>query len=198
MDSTRISLLTEAGSGSGDAWQELVSVYEPLVYGWLRRHGVTHHDAEELTQDVLSVVVNELPEFDHSGNTGAFRKWLRQITVNRARGFWRAGRIRPSATGETKFVKLLDQLCDDQSTLSQKWNREHDLHILRSLLDRIQIEFSETTLQAFRRQVFDGEQAEAVASALDLTVGATYSAKSRVLNKLRCLANGLVDETRFG
>ncbi len=197
MGSTRLSLLTQASMGSDHAWAEMVSVYQPLVYGWLRRHDVSHHDAEELTQEVLSVVVKELPEFSHSGNKGAFRHWLRQITVNRARGFWRAGKLRPTATGETQFLKMLDQLADDASALSQRWEREHDQHVLRECLRRIESEFTPVTLTAFRRQVFDGAAADDVAAELEMTVGAAYSAKSRVLRKLRQAAEGLVDESVF-
>ena len=197
MESTRLSLLTQARSSSDQAWQQMVELYQPLVYGWLRQHDVTHHDAEELTQDVLSVVVKELPEFTHSGNKGAFRHWLRQITVNRARGFWRARKIRPKATGETRFMKMVEQLADDASTLSQRWDREHDQHVLRVCLRRMQSEFSPVTLTAFRRQVFDGATADDVAAELNITVGAAYSAKSRVLRKLRQAAEGLVDDAVF-
>ena len=197
MDSTRLSLLTQASSGSDQAWQRIVELYQPLVFGWLRQHDVAHHDAEELTQDVLSVVVKELPEFSHSGNKGAFRHWLRQITVNRARGFWRAGKIRPTATGETKFLTMVEQMADDASTLSQRWDREHDQHVLRECLRQIEAEFTPATLTAFRRQVFDGTAAEEVSKELGITVGAVYSAKSRVLHKLRQAAEGLVDEAFF-
>ena len=197
MSSTRLSLLAEAGAGADQAWSRLVEMYRPLVYGWLRRHDVAHHDAEELTQDVLSVVFQELPTFSHSGRTGAFRHWLRQITVNRARGFWRAGRISRAAAGNSSFQSMVDQLADESSALSRVWDREHDQHILRELLRRMESEFTPATMQAFRRQVFDGASADEVAAELKMSVGAAYSAKSRVLRKLRQQAAGLVDEVVF-
>ncbi|MEM9659861.1 MAG: sigma-70 family RNA polymerase sigma factor, partial [Planctomycetota bacterium] len=192
---TRLTLLTAAGNGSGRAWEEMVELYQPLVFGWLRRNEVAHHDAEELTQDVLAAVVRDLPSFAHSGNKGAFRHWLRRITVNRARGFWRAGKYRPRATGETKFLAMVDQLADDRSTLAERFDREHDRHVLRCCLQQVEAEFSDATLTAFRRQVFDGAVADDVAIELGMTVGAAYSAKSRVLRKLRQAAQGLVDES---
>jgi RNA polymerase sigma-70 factor (ECF subfamily) len=192
-----MSLLSEAGAGSDRAWNELVELYQPLILGWLSRYDVAPQDAEELTQEVLSVLVKELPAFDHSGNTGAFRHWLRQVTVNRARGFWRSGKVRPIATGDTRFLKMVDQLEDDHSGLTERWNREHDRHVLQRLLVQIESEFSEVTLSAFRRLVFDNETAEQVAGELGLTVGATYSAKSRVLRKLRTSAEGLLDDAVF-
>jgi RNA polymerase sigma-70 factor (ECF subfamily) len=193
MQSTRISLLSAAGSGTEQAWSQLVELYRPLVYGWLRRHDVPHHDAEDLSQDVMAVVVRELPNFEHRGSKGAFRNWLRTITANRALGFWRAGKIRPAASGRSSFLLMVEQLEDENSQASQLWNREHDAHVLRQLLIDIEPEFEPSTFQAFRRQVFDGAPADMVAHELGLTVGAVYSAKSRVLRRLRQASAPTVD-----
>jgi RNA polymerase sigma-70 factor (ECF subfamily) len=54
-------------------------------------------------------------------------------------------------------------------------------------------DFRPATWTAFRRQVLDGEPAEAVAAELGTTVNAVLIAKSRVLQRLRQLADGLVD-----
>ena len=197
MESTRVSLLTQANLGSNSAWSEIVKLYQPLIYGWLRQHDIAHHDAEELTQDVLSTLVKELPTFSHSGNTGAFRYWLRQVTANRARGFWRAGKIRPLPTGDTKFLIMVKNLADPDSPLSKRWNLQHDQYILRECLRRIETEFSAPTLAAFRRQVFEGVEADEVAAQLGITRGAAYSAKARVLRKLRQLASRFVQDSAF-
>lgn len=54
-----------------------MAIYRPFIYGWLRRHSASHQDAEDLTQEVLTILVRELPGFSHSGRVGAFRRWLR-------------------------------------------------------------------------------------------------------------------------
>lgn len=194
MNSTRLSLLAQASSGSNEAWLQLVELYQPLIYGWLRRHDVEHHDAEELTQDVLGVLVAELSSFDHSGRRGAFRTWLRQITANRAKGFWRAKKVRRTASGSA-VLQLIEQLGDDCSDLSRLWDREHDRHVLRELLRKVESRFEPATVTAFQRQVFDGATAKQVAEDLDLTLVAAYCAKSRILRMLRQEAMGLVDNS---
>jgi RNA polymerase sigma-70 factor (ECF subfamily) len=45
------------------AWQRLVELYTPLIRGWLRRHALLDQDADDVVQEVLSVVVRRLPEF---------------------------------------------------------------------------------------------------------------------------------------
>jgi RNA polymerase sigma-70 factor (ECF subfamily) len=85
MESTSRSLLYRAGQGQEPAWQRLVEMYRPLIHGYLLHQKVPLQEADDLTQELLAVVVRELPRFEHAGRTGAFRTWLRQITVNRVR-----------------------------------------------------------------------------------------------------------------
>jgi RNA polymerase sigma-70 factor (ECF subfamily) len=152
------------------------------------------HDAtEELTQDVLMSVFRGLGTFAHPGQPGAFRGWLRVITANRGRAYWRVDQ--PRAAGGSDFHERMQQLEDPHSALSQQWDREHDQHIVRHLLEQLDGEFPARTMQAFRRQVLDGAAAGTVAVELDMTVGAVYLAKSRVLARLRKEAGGLVADT---
>lgn len=192
MDLTSLSLLSRARTGSGTDWDRLVAVYQPLIFGWLRRQGLSHHAAEELTQEVLLTVFRELGSFAHPGKPGAFRGWLRVITVNRSRAYWRANKVRPAAVGGSDFHTTLEQLEDPESELSRQWNQEHDQHVIARLLELLEGEFTFNTLQAFRRLVFDGAAAVTVAAEQDMTIGAVYVAKSRVLSRLRQEAEGLL------
>lgn len=175
------------------AWRRLVDLYSPLIKAWLRHQGVSADDAEDLTQDVLGVVVREVCRFRHNGRAGAFRSWLRTITVNCLRQSLRSRRVRVQAAGSPDIAAALDQLEDPASDLSRHWDREHDRYVLERLLELIKPEFQETTWEAFRRQVIDGVPTRAVAGELGLTVNAVLIAKSRVLSHLRREADGLVD-----
>jgi RNA polymerase sigma-70 factor (ECF subfamily) len=175
------------------AWKRLVDLYTPLIHGWLRRHFVLPQDADDLVQDVLSVVVRELPAFQHNQRPGAFRSWLRTITANRLRGFWRARQGKVQATGDSDMEKQLAQLEDPHSSLSQLWDQQHDHHVMGRLLDLIRCEFNETSWQAFRRHVLAGEPVAAVAESLGVSHNVVLLAKSRVLRRLRQEAQGLLD-----
>lgn len=176
-----------------ESWARLVELYTPLIRGWLRRHEVLINDADDLVQEVLTIVVRKIPDFEHQRRTGAFRRWLRTITVNCLRDFWRARRHRPQATGESDFLRFLDQLEDPESALSQLWDREHDQHITRALLDRIRPRFTENTWKAFYRVALEGVAPDDVAAELGLSVNAVFIAKSRVLAQLRLEGEGLLD-----
>jgi RNA polymerase sigma-70 factor (ECF subfamily) len=193
MESTSRSLLFRARQGHEPAWQRIVSLYRPLIHGYLLRQGVRPQEADDLTQDVLAVLVRELPRFEHGGRTGAFRSWLRQITVNRAREFWRAGKCRAAAVGGSDFLQQVEQLADDDSVLTRTWDEEHDRHVLRHLLSLMEDEFGPELVRAFHRLTFEGAPAREVAAELGMSVGAVYTAKSRVLARLREEAVGLLD-----
>ncbi len=137
-----------------------------------------------LTQEVMTALVREMPEFRRQ-RAGSFRLWLKTITINRLRGFWRGRDHRPLPAGGSDMQKMLEQLDDPASRLSDEWNREHDRHVAQRLLALIEVEFEPATWQAFRRQVQDGARAAVAAAELGISVNAALLAKSRVLRRLR-------------
>jgi RNA polymerase sigma-70 factor (ECF subfamily) len=197
MDPTSHTLLQQIQAKPGDSWMRLDSIYRPFLYRWLRKHGIEHSDAEDLVQEVLMAVAGELPGFVHSGRPGAFRHWLRTIALHRAQAFWRARSLRARVAGGTEFQEFLERWQDPDGRLRQEWDREHDRHLLQYLLQQVASEFEPKTMQAFRRLALEQLPPAEVASELGLTVGAVYIAKSRVLRRLRTLAEGMIDELHF-
>ncbi len=168
------------------AWDRLVSLYEPLLYGWLRRQRVRHADAEDLVQAVLSAVAVGLPTFDHNGRPGAFRCWLRGILANRLRDFRRSQRVRAVVHGDSGLLdRLAVSMADERSDLSVAWDREHDEFVARRFLAVIEADFQPVTWRAFWLVAVAGREPEAVAGELNVSVESVYTAKSRVLKRLR-------------
>src|SRR5262245_1460270 len=76
---TSASLLDRLAATPSDVdWRRLVNLYAPLLAAWLARAGVPAHDRDDLSQEVLMVVVKEVAGFER-GRPGAFRAWLRTI-----------------------------------------------------------------------------------------------------------------------
>lgn len=193
MTETSISLLDTLRRSPNDAaWERLVDIYSPLIHGWLRRQGM-QQDADDVTQEVLTVVVRRLGEFDRASRTGAFRNWLRTITVNCLRNHWRRQKNRPKGSGRDSVAELIAQLEDPASGVSKMWDAEHDRHVTHFLLSRVKHEFREATWQAFERCALKDEDAETVAAELKISANAVYIAKSRVLKRLREVGAGLID-----
>ena len=166
------------------AWQRLMLVYEPLLFAWMRRHALQPTDAEDLVQEVLTVVFQELPRFRHTGRPGAFRCWLRTILMNRLRVFWRDRRSTPVATGDSGFLAALDQEVGP-GDMDEEWDRDHDRYVLGRLLELVRSDFEPATWEAFQLIVSDGLKPSQAAARLGVSVDTVYTAKCRILHRLR-------------
>ena len=190
---TSVSLLERlTGAPTDDDWRRLHDLYQPLLRAWMTRAGVPASDVDDLVQDVLSVVVRRIAGFEWRGQ-GAFRAWLRTILAHQLRDYFRGQKNRPIATGGSDFQSWLDELESHDSALSRLLDREHDEHVVASLLRTVQGDFAPVTWQAFRRHVLEGEPAVRVAEELGLSLNSVLMAKSRVLKRLRQEAAGLVE-----
>jgi RNA polymerase sigma-70 factor (ECF subfamily) len=194
MSVTSLSLLEHLQQSPNDSdWRRLVDFYTPLIRVWLKRYALLDQDIDDLVQEVLAIVVRKVPEFRRQPQTGSFRRWLRTITVNCLRGFWRSQRFRPKIPGNAGFAQVLDQLEDSGSALSKLWDKEHDDHVAKRLLEMIRPRFEAKTWLAFQRVALEAIPVDQVASELGMTVNAVFIAKSRVVHLLRQEGQGLLD-----
>lgn len=193
-DNTSLSLLDRVRAmPDAESWERLYGLYCPMLRRWMFKYGVQDADADDLIHDVLGVVLQELPKFEHNQRAGAFRNWLRRILGYRLQEFWRARRYRPTAPGGSSILDEINQLADDGTALSQLWNREHDELVMARLMEAVRPRFATQTWEIFQRLMMDGWRPDAVAADFDVPLSKVYVAKSRVLNALRHEAGGLVD-----
>lgn len=193
MEETRQSLLIRAQTGQADAWRDLTELYRPLILGWLRRKGVRARDAEDLCQEVLLSVVRHLPGFRHNGRRGSFRFWLRTIVCSRTADYWRGIDGQTTGVGGSGASAALQEIADPEDALNRQWDEEHDRYVLQCLMDLVREEFEPLTLRAFHRLAIDGASGAETARELGMSVAAVYIAKSRVLQRIRREAEGLID-----
>lgn len=192
MDTTSASLLDRLRAGRPDAadWRHLHDIYVPFIRGCLQWSPGLAGEADDIVQDVLVVVIRELPRFVRQRD-GSFRKWLRAVTVNRAREWRRARRRHPAAADPAD--EFLAQLADPASELARRWDREHDRHVFARLFAVVRAAVEPTTWEAFRLMTLDGYPAAAVSEKLGISEAAVYQANSRIRRRLREEAAGLTD-----
>ncbi len=178
------------------AWRRLDDLYRPLIRRWLLRDPTLGEEAEDLVQEVMGVLVRELPAFQRQ-RIGSFRRWLRTVTAHRLSAHHRARKNRPWPLGAPPEETPLAQFADPHSDLSRLWDEEHDRYVLRRLMDLIAPQFEPATLAAFRRVVFDEVAPAQAAEELGMSLNAVLLAKSRVLGRLRQEAEGLIDGAAF-
>src|SRR5205814_8835149 len=75
MPATPVSLLDRLQrQPDAQSWERLVQLYEPFIRRWLRDPALGP-DADDLPQEVLAVLVRDLPAFRRQ-RSGSFRAWL--------------------------------------------------------------------------------------------------------------------------
>lgn len=186
MDTTPVSLLERIRTpGDHEAWTRLVELATPLLFFWAQRAGLRRHDAADLVQDVLTVLVRKLPDFVYDRER-SFRGWLKTVTSNKLSERRRA----PAARAEPGDG-WLDELAgpDDSDAF---WEVEYREYLVARALEIMRADFQPTTWKACWEHVVSGRSAEEVAAELGLSAGAVYVAKSRVLRRLRQELGGML------
>ncbi len=67
-------------------------MYRNFIFGLARRSGLSHADAEEVTQDVFKRVAETIGDFESNPQRGTFRGWLATLTRWRITDKHRTGR----------------------------------------------------------------------------------------------------------
>jgi len=194
MAETSVSFLeTLKADANSSSWREFVDLYTPLIRIWLSGQHVREQERDDVTQEVITVVLRRLPEFQRQ-RTGSFRNWLKRITIFCWQNYRRKHITRgATAVGGSDFGQVIGALEDPESDLSRDWDKQHDQYILQQLLEKIRPTVRQSTWDAFRSVTIDSKTAEQAAEELGISVNAVYVAKSRVLSQLRKVSEGLVD-----
>lgn len=173
------------GPDRAAAWERFTQLYSPLLFYWARKTGLQEHDAADLVQEVLALLVRKLPDFQYEAG-GSFRGWLRMVLLNK----WREARRRrqlpidaDACLPELPAPGTDNLLADD----------DYHLELLRRALNVLKADFQTTTWEAFWRTAVLGQPAHAVALELGMSPGAVHVARFRVLKRLRQELEGLVD-----
>jgi RNA polymerase sigma factor (sigma-70 family) len=180
---TRPSLLIRIRAGhDAEAWRQFVELYAPLVYGFARKRGLQDADAADLVQDVLQQVASAARRFDYDPIKGSFRSWLFQVIRNRFNKFVNARRLQQQGSGGAGLQDFLEQQPADEAV--SDWDDEYDQRLFAWAVEQVRPEFEESSWQAFWMTAYEGKVPADAASALGISVGAVYIAKSRIVARL--------------
>jgi RNA polymerase sigma-70 factor, ECF subfamily len=178
------SLLEGIKSRRPEAWTRLVALFGPVAYRWCRLAGVPRDDASDLIQDVFAAVALHVAAFRRDRPGDSFTAWLRTITNNKIRDYYRARRGRAVAQGGTDAQERFLQVPDLPEPSAATDPQEVRGLIMPIGLEMIRGEFEDRTWEAFRRAI-EGQAPAEIAADMGMSIQAVYQAKSRVLRRLR-------------
>jgi RNA polymerase sigma-70 factor (ECF subfamily) len=186
---TSDSLLERVRRFDPDAWSRFSRLYSPLVYRWCRQARLQESDAADISQEVFRSVAGAIEGFHRGGAGESFRGWLWTITRNKLRDHFRRRLAQPGGVGGSDIQRRLLEIPEappDDGGFDVAGSLAH------RALDQVECEFEPRTWQAFLRVTVGGQNPAAVSEDLQMTVGAVYTAKSRVLRRLRAEMEGFL------
>jgi RNA polymerase sigma-70 factor (ECF subfamily) len=153
---------------------------------------VPARDVPDAGQEVFRAVAGAVGGFRRERQGESFCGWLRTITRNKVRDYFRRRPAEGAAAGGSDARDLLLGVEDREEDSELELAEEKRLLYQRAV-GLIRAEFEEQTWEAFRRVVIEGQEPAEVAGLMGLTPNAVYCAKSRVLHRLREEFAGLLD-----
>jgi RNA polymerase sigma-70 factor (ECF subfamily) len=177
------------------AWDRLVHVYAPLVYDWCHRHaGLQEADARDVGQEVFESVWRGIQGFRRDRPQDSFRAWLRVVTRNKIADFYRHRQPETVAEGGSEALTRVRQVPGmELPDPDPEMDSAETTLVYHRAVALMQSEFEEKTWQAFQAVVMNGQKPAEVARMLQMSIGAVYSAKSRILKRLREEFADLID-----
>ena len=156
---TRQSLAGPAeGPRDGQAWEEFVAIYAPLIDRLARAKGLQAADAADLAQEVFRAVAGAIDRYDPDPARGSFRGWLFRIARNLMINLLEARRLRPVATGDSDVRQLLESVPAPDGAETALFDAEYRRRLFHWAAERVRGEFRESTWRAFWLTAVEGEE----------------------------------------
>lgn len=168
-----------------EAWDQFVSIYEPLVYRLARAKGFQDADARDVTQEVLVAVSRAVQRWEPDRERGRFRDWLFRIARNLMINFMTRRTHRAIGSGGSEMTELLDQQIDPGSEAESTFDLEYRREVFHRAANLVRKQVKARTWQAFWRTSVELQAIQAVAVELKMSTGAVHIARSRVLGRMR-------------
>lgn len=165
------------------AWVEFVDLYSPLLRKFALIRGVVPQDVDDVVQEVLKAVVQAIKKFDYEPEKGSFRDWLFVVTRSKVARHFKKQTGSPVATGSETTHRMLEQHPAPDSQVV--WDLEYRRRMFAWASQQVKGQVSPKTWRAFWMTTVEDLSSEEVARELQMTIGAVYVAKSRVIARMR-------------
>lgn len=182
---TRESLLVQVKDpGNREAWDQFAQIYQPIIFRIAIARGLQDADAHDLAQKVLIAVAAAIGRWEKSNDTSKFRHWLSKVTKNAILNAL-TRRPRDQAVGGSTQQSLLHEVSASDDETEELILREYRRELYLRAAAIVRKEVQPETWRIFEMTVVERHAINHVADQLGKSVGAIYSARSRVMLRLR-------------
>ena len=138
-------------------------------------------DAQDLVQNVIHKVGSRISEAEFSNPEDGFRRWLSTVARNAALDVIR--RVKPDAGRGGSSVQLALREIPESRNLTSDVLFQRELE--RQGFRRVRPEFNDATWTVFWETMVNGRSCSEVADQLGKSLGAVYTARCRVMQRLK-------------
>ena len=179
---TRESLLERLKNSRDQlSWGEFCLAYERYIYFIIRGMAIGHHDAKDITQDVLIGIWQNIPDYKYSPDRAKFRTWVCRIARNKVVDFIR------KKTAEHKRLEKVSAYQDLQAMSLPQVEAiakvEWKAHITDSAWNNIKDDFRGCATDCFE-MMNQGLLVVDISHKLGISESSVYVYKKRVKDKL--------------
>jgi len=184
---TRVTLLQRLpDAADAEAWETFVKIYAPVIFGFAVRRGCPASEARDLVQEVLIKVASAIRSFEYDRSRGRFRNWLFTIARNQLESWRRKINARPKLGSDAERNRQALERKRDKSVDPERiWQMEYQRQVVYRALPVVKEGVSAVQWRIFHGLVIDDRSASEMSIEEDMSIGAVYVAKSRVLARLR-------------
>ncbi len=179
--STSTSLLEHLQCADRDsrmqAWRRFVMLYTPLIMHWALQKGLQHADASDVTQQLMIRLVKRIHTYQKSEGY-QFRGWLYTVFHHLYVDYVR---------DQTRHIGISQQdaFLESRAPTDDWEQKEYNRWLVSRGLKLIRMDFSEQTWHVFESLMFQHKSVAEVARQFNISTGAVYLARHRVLARLR-------------
>lgn len=184
---TRRSLISRVKDPADQrSWREFHDTYHQLLHEAALRAGLPPEDAEDTVQETLELVSRNIGTFKATGQPGAFKAWLFEITRSvieqrkQRRAATPAPPEVPTDATRTATAVAAPPATTSRTPLEQVWDEEWRRNIEERALETLKCEVDAREFQVFFLHVLKGNSAFEVARALGTNALKVFFLKRRL------------------
>jgi RNA polymerase sigma-70 factor (ECF subfamily) len=175
-----------------ESWRTFFETYWEFIYRTATKCGLTHHEAQEVVQEVVLSVSKTIGEFRTNPEGGSFKSWLLKITkwriTDQFRKRARDQRFRTTSveTATGTGTGTIERIPDPASVSVEKtWESDWQQNLVQIAMDRVKSQVKAEVFQRFDLLVNQGWTAARVATRLHVTQAQVYFSKVKVVYLLK-------------
>jgi RNA polymerase sigma-70 factor (ECF subfamily) len=178
------------------AWRQFVGLYAPVIERFARQRGLQEADALDLQQNVLAAVSEGLKKHSYDPAKGTFRGWLFGVVRHHMAQLARKERAGTRGSGDTDALEQLHAVPQPDAAESALWDEQCKRQLFLWAAERVREQVEPASWQAFWQIAVENRAVADVAASLGMRAGAVYTAKSRVLARIKREIESIGDESK--